>query len=176
MHVTRLLAVAAVLAVSVGITPGARAADGTHLDCAFAVHLAFEPGISPELKAIRITSPAPGPLSCTGTWAGQPVAGAGLATFEGDALGTCAGSTIDAVVRMDHPLAGGGRFRLAVPLRSGRVGTGLYAASDDPAQPALLFGTGTPDPGQNCITTPITGIRVKGRMVVGSVGASRSSG
>jgi hypothetical protein len=131
------------------------------------VHLIFTPGISPEVKEIRITSTEPGTLRCTGTWSGQAVAGEGVTVFEGDAVGTCAGSTIDAVVHLDHPLAGGGRFQLTTPIRSGRVGTVLYGTSEDADRPVSIVGTGTADAGQDCSRTPITGITAQGRAVFG---------
>lgn len=167
MSITRALVVVAALAASVVGAPGAGAAGGTRLDCRFTVHLTFSPGISPQVKEIHITSTEPGTLSCTGTWSGREVAGQGLAVFEGDALGSCPGSTIDAVVRMDHPLAGGGRFQVVVPIRSGRLATVLHGTSEDPARPASVLGTGTPDAGQDCARTPITGIAAHGRAVVG---------
>ena len=170
MNVKRLLLVAAAtLALAVLSPTGAGAFDRpvTQLDCTFEVHLAFNPGISPAMEAIRITSTAPGPLSCQGTWAGHPVTGQGLVTFEGDAVGNCAGSTIDAVVRLVHPLVGGGRMELEVPFRSGRAGMALYGQGSDPARPASLVGTGTPDAGQDCRQVPITGIGARGRAVFG---------
>jgi hypothetical protein len=170
MNVKRLLLVAAaMLALTVLSPTGARASGGlaTRLDCTFGVHLAFNPGISPAVEAIRITSTVPGPLSCQGTWAGQPVTGQGKVTFEGDALGSCGGSTIDAVVRLVHPLVGGGRMELDVPFRSGRMGMALYGQGSDPARPASLVGTGTPDAGQDCRQVPITGIAARGRAVFG---------
>src|SRR4051794_22914236 len=112
MKLRHLFVVAsAALALAVVPATGAGAAagpSGTQLDCRFGVHIAFNPGISPAVESIRITSTAPGPLSCQGTWEGRPVTGHGVVTFEGDAIGNCAGSTIDAVVRLVHPLTGGG--------------------------------------------------------------------
>lgn len=150
----------------------ARAADlggpsGTQLDCTYGVHLAFSPGISPAVEPIQITSSAPGPLSCQGTWAGRPLTGQGTVIFEGDAVGTCAASTIDAVLQMDHPLADGGRMQVTLPLRSGRVGMAIYGSGADPSRPAFLAGTGAPDPGQDCRQVPITGIATEGRALFG---------
>ena len=165
-----VVAAVALLALTVLSPTGAGAAgpsDITQLDCTFGVHLAFSPGISPAVEAIRITSTAPGPLSCQGTWAGQAVTGLGTVVFEGDAVGSCLGSTIDAVLRLDHPLAGGGRMELTIPLRSGRLGVALYGTGADPAHPASLWGTGSPDPGQDCRQVPITGIAAAGRAVFG---------
>jgi hypothetical protein len=170
MNVKRLLLVAAgMLALTVLSPTDARASGGpgTRLDCTFGVHLAFHPGISPAVEAIRITSTAPGPLSCEGTWGGRPVTGQGHVTFEGDAVGSCGGSTIDAVVRLVHPLVGGGRMEFDVPFRSGRAGMALYGQSSDPARPASLAGTGTPDSGQDCSNVPITGIAAEGRAIFG---------
>jgi hypothetical protein len=164
MNLKRSLFVAAVLSL---VFPFKASAAETQLDCRFGVHLAFNPGISPAMEAIRITSSAPGPLTCEGTWAGQPLTGQGLVVFEGDAIGDCAGSTIDAVVRLEHPLANGGRMEIAVPFRSGRVGMALYGQGSDPARPASLVGTGTPDRGQDCRQVPITGIAAAGQAVFG---------
>jgi hypothetical protein len=164
-----VLAGVGMLALSVLPVTGAGASGqpGTQLDCTFGVHLAFTPGISPQVEAIRITSTAPGPLACHGTWAGQAVTGQGVVVFEGDAVGSCGGSTIDALVRMDHPLADGGRMHVTVPLRSGRLGMALYGTSGDPARPASLMGTGVPDAGQDCRQVPISGIAAEGRAVFG---------
>jgi uncharacterized protein len=55
-------------------------------------------------------------------------------------------------------VAGGGRMRITVPLRSGRVGMALYGTGRDPAQPAALLGTGVPDPSvRELITTDLAG-------------------
>ncbi len=170
MTVKRLLLVAAGMLALTVLSPtgaGASGQSGTRLDCTFGVHLAFNPGISPAVEAIRITSTAPGPLSCQGTWAGHPVTGQGQVTFEGDAVGSCAGSTIEAVVRLVHPLVDGGRVEFDVPFRSGRAGMALYGQGSDPARPASLVGTGTPDAGQDCRQVPITGIAAEGRVVFG---------
>ena len=174
MNLNRLFVVASaalVLALVPANGAGAAGPPGTQLDCRFGVHLAFDPGISPAVEAIRITSSAPGPLSCQGTWEGRPVTGQGVVAFEGDAIGSCAGSTIDAVVRLVHPLAGGGRMELAVPFRAGRVGMALYGQGSDPARPSSLIGTGTADAGQDCRQVPITGIAAEGRAVFGPEGA-----
>lgn len=163
------------IVIALGMTLGAvllppdadaSAADGTHLDCSFKNHVTFTPGISPEVKEIRIASSEPGPLRCTGTWAGQELTGTGLGAFEGDAVGTCAASTIDAVLRIDHPLAGGDRLQVAVPIRAGRAGTVIYGVGADSSRPASIVGNGTPDKGQNCVFTPITGITAEGRVLV----------
>jgi hypothetical protein len=158
--------VAAVVAALTVLSPtsavGAGPA-GSHLDCEYGVHLAFNPGISPAMESIRITSSTPGRLVCQGTWEGKRLIGQGLVVFEGDAIGSCGGSTIDAVVRLEHPLADGGRMRVDVPFRSGRFGMALYGQGNDPARPASLVGTGTPDPGQNCRQVAITGIAAEGR-------------
>ncbi|MGH9009375.1 MAG: hypothetical protein ACRDYF_05930 [Acidimicrobiia bacterium] len=170
MNVKRLLLGAAGMLALAVLSPTGAGASGqpaTQLDCTFGVHLAFNPGISPAVEAIRITSTAPGPLSCQGTWAGRPVTGQGQVTFEGDAVGSCGGSTIDAVVRLVHPLVGGGRMELDVPVRSGRAGMALYGQGSDQARPATLVGTGTPDAGQDCRQVPITGIAAEGRAIFG---------
>ncbi len=70
-------------------------------------------------------------------------------------------------MRLDHPLAGGGRVQLTTPIRSGRVGTVLYGMSEDTAHPVSVMGTGTVDAGQDCVRTPITGITAQGRAVFG---------
>ena len=171
MNIQRIVVVAAGILTLTVIPPshaaGAAASSGTQFACTYGVHLAFAPGISPAVEAIRITSSTPGPLSCQGTWAGRPLTGQGTVVFEGDAIGSCGGSTIDAVLRMDHPLADGGRMRTTLPLRSGRVGMAMYGVSRDAARPASLVGTGTPDPGQDCRQVPITGIAAQGRAVFG---------
>jgi hypothetical protein len=170
MNVKRLLLVAAGMLALTVLSPAGAGASGqpsTRLACTFGVHLAFDPGISPAVEAIRITSTAPGPLTCQGIWAGEPVHGQGTVTFEGDAVGSCGGSTIDAVVRLVHPLVGGGRMELDVPFRSGRAGMALYGQGSDPARPATLIGTGTPDAGQDCRQVPITGIAARGRAEFG---------
>jgi hypothetical protein len=170
MNVKRLLLSAAGMLALAVLSPTGAGASGqpaTRLDCTFGVHLAFNPGISPAMEAIRITSTAPGPLSCEGTWAGRQVIGQGQVTFEGDAVGNCGGSTIDAVVRLMHPLVGGGRMELDVPVRSGRAGMALYGQGSDPARSASLVGTGTPDAGQDCREVPITGIAAEGRAIFG---------
>ncbi len=146
--------------------PAAGAVGGTHLDCEFETHVAFTPGISPEVKEIHIKSTEPGPLRCTGTWAGQEVAGTGLGSFEGSAVGTCAGSTIDGALVIDHPLAGGDRFQVTVPIRAGRAGTVIHGVGVGPSMAASLVGTGTPDEGQNCLTVPVTGMTAEGRVLI----------
>ncbi len=166
------LGVLVALGMTVGavlLPPGANAnaaAGGTRLDCRFENHVTFTPGISPEVKEIRIASSEPGPLRCTGTWAGQEVTGTGLGTFEGDAVGTCAASTIDAVLRIDHPLADGDRLRVSLPIRAGRAGTVIYGMGTGSFGAASLAGTGTPDEGQNCVTTPVSGMSTEGRVLV----------
>jgi len=170
MNAKRLLLVAAGMLALTVVLPTDAQADGqsvTRIDCTFGVHLAFNPGISPAMEAIRITSTAPGPLSCQGTWGGRPVTGQGQVTFEGDAVGNCGGSSIDSVIRLVHPLAGGGRMEVDVPVRSGRAGMALYGQGSDPARPASLIGTGTPDAGQDCQQVPITGIAAEGRTIFG---------
>jgi hypothetical protein len=66
-----------------------------------------------------------------------------------------------------HPLANGGRMEIDVPFRSGRAGMALYGQGSDPARPASLVGTGTPDAGQDCRQVPITGIAAEGRAAFG---------
>jgi hypothetical protein len=161
------LAAACIVTTFAAVPHGTGAAGVSRLDCAFEVHLAFTPGISPQMEAIHIASPQPGTLSCTGTWSGREATGRGLVTFDGRAVGDCAISTIDAVLTMEHPLAGGGRLHIVLPLRSGRVGVLLYGTSMVPDRPASVIGAGRPDPGQDCTTTPITAIAAEGHSVVG---------
>ena len=167
MDLARLIVAAGAVVMWVGVPSGADGSEPGRLDCGFEVHLTFTPGISPTVEKIRITSTEPGLLVCTGTWSARQPTGRGLVTFAGDAVGSCAGSTIDGVVRMHHPLVAGGHFDIVIPVHSGRVGTVLHATAQDPTRPAAVLGTGTPDPGQDCTTVPITGIAARGRAIVG---------
>ena len=170
-----LVAAGCLVTAIVAVPHGTGASTLNRLDCAYQVHLKFTPGISPQTETIHITSPQPGTLSCTGTWEGRQVTGQGLVSFDGRAVGDCAASTIDAVLTMDHPLAGGDRFHITLPLRSGRAGMLLYGTSLLLSRPASVVGVGNPDPGQNCTTTPITGIGAQGRGVVGPADSVASS-
>jgi hypothetical protein len=87
--------------------------------------------------------------------------------FEGESIGSCGGSTIDAVLKMRHPVDGGTEMLLELPFRGGRVGMALYGVATEPARPALLQGTGTPDAGQDCEQVPITGLAAEGRALFG---------
>jgi hypothetical protein len=168
MRVLFFVAVAS-LALTAVVPGGAGAAGqpSTQFECGFAVHLAFTPGIGPGVEAIRITSSAPGPLTCKGAWYGRSLTGQGTAVFEGDAVGSCGGSTFNAVVRMKHPVDGGTEMLLDLPFRGGRAGMELYGVATEPGRHASLEATGTPDAGQDCEQVPITGIAAEGRALFG---------
>ena len=156
-----------VLATVAPVPAGAGGQPSTQFDCTYGVHLALSPGIGPGVEDVRITSSAPGKLTCRGAWYGRSLTGDGTVVFEGEAVGTCGGSTIDAVLSMKHPVDGGTEMLLKLPFRGGRAGMALYGVATEPARPAFLEATGTPDAGQDCKQVPITGIAAEGRAMFG---------
>jgi hypothetical protein len=152
-----------VLTVAAPRPAGAGGQPSTNFECSFSVHLALSPGITASVGSSRITSSAPGPLSCKGAWYGRSLTGQGTVVLEGDAVGRCDGSTLDAVVKMKHPVDGGTEMLLELPFRGGRAGMALYGVATEPGRHASLQGTGTPDAGQDCTQVPITGLATEGR-------------
>jgi len=156
-----------VLTAVAPVPAGAGGQPSTDFECTYGVHLVFSPGIGPGVEDVRITSSGPGTLTCKGAWYGRSLTGAGTVVLEGEAMGTCDGSSIDAVLSMKHPVDGGTEMLLKLPFRGGRAGMTLYGLATEPARPASLQGTGTPDSGQDCRQVPITGLAAEGRAVFG---------
>jgi len=165
----RLLAALGMIVLSAVAPVPARAGGqpSTQFECRYGVHLALNPGIGPGVEDIRITTSAPGKLTCKGAWYGRSLTGEGTVAWEGEAIGTCDVSSIDAVLSMKHPVDGGTEMLLKLPFRGGRAGMALYGVATEPARPATLQGTGTPDSGQDCHQVPITGLAAEGRAVFG---------